>query len=201
MHIPHHLLLSVGVVLMASCGGGGGGGDKASLAQPPSFLPEGVTTAELQFASKSGLESVRLTQKTENTKSVDAAWTATVSDSRVRFSAGGMQIDAELIGEVEVTRQAGDQGFLLTWRDPDSYAAGQAALVGSMQLRYYNMNDNSGFRQASVTSPGIKLVYSDNGETTLEKDFAPGLDGTSVQVSFSLSKPQTPPASNQPQEN
>ncbi len=103
------------------------------------------------------------------------------------------RISAKLVGEVEVTRQAGDQGFLLTWKGQNTYKEGEASLEGRMQLRYYNVNDSAGSRQASVTVPGIKLVYS-NEEREIEEDFAPGLDGSTVQVRFTRPQSETPPA-------
>lgn len=194
MRIPHHLLLA-GTILLASCGGGGGGGEKDTHAQPTSFLPTGVTTATLQFENRSALpDPVQLTQKTESTKSENATWTATVNSGVMTIPlSNGTRINAQLIGEVEVTRQAGDQGFLLTWRSPSSYTDGEAALEGTMQLRYYNTSDNAGLRLASVSIPGIKLVCSDNG-TKLEENFAPGLDGSTVRVTFTPPQTQTPPA-------
>lgn len=194
MHIPHHLLLCAGVVFLASCGGGGGGDDKDPLTQPETFLPEGVTGASLWFAPRGVLpEEVLLKQKTENLKSGDATWTAEVSGQvdGIYLPNGTTVLTPHLIGEVEVTRLEGNQGFLLTWRGQDSYAEGEAALEGKMQLQYHSVGD--GNRQASVTIPSseLRLGYS-NDDKPLQTDLSV-LDGAGVLVTFT--KPaETPPA-------
>lgn len=194
MRITHHFLLSGSLALLVSCGGGGGGSNDP-MEQPASFLPEGVTEATLVFQSGGDEfpKSITLKQKAESTGEKSATWTATVSSEEMSVPGvnDGTTLIVKLVGEVKVTRQAGQQGFLLEWSGKENYAAGEAGLDGSMVLSFFSVDDNSGTRRASVSVPSVRLVYSDN-ETELYK--VPRLDGTSVEVSFTpVQQPQSQP--------